>query len=249
MPGGGTVATRAPKAPADLDTRLRRLRLRAEKGVDSAAGIGCLIAFLLLSGLSFFFLPVFLVPYMSTAGLRSSTQVLLPMLAGLALALLVAALIWLLIRLGVRHLFKRYYTRTWNELFGTSFMTLAAVEDYTSIIAQRIEGQFGLRWISQPPPKKLEHQLEFAAVYQLGLQRMLRGVGRLDNGPLWQGSLGWYTGSHGFCCGCLLPYFFSLPGAALAVIGGIYYVQSRAALAAYCDFLLYDDAPELPHAA
>jgi hypothetical protein len=74
---------------------------------------------------------------------------------------------------------------------------------------------------------------------------MLRGVGRLDNGPLWQGSIGWSAGRFGFCCSCLVLLLSY--GAALAypllIVGLIYYIQSCAALAAYCDFLQYDDSP------
>ncbi|GEM_PF-2138583 len=249
MPVRLRAARKAPPPPADLRTRLRLLRVRAEKGINRATGVGCVLALfpaavmaIILSSLS---LPVL------TFGL-SAPPVAVLWAQGIVTVLIVILAAWgvaALIRLGFRRLFERHYVRTWQELFRTSFMTLVTVEDYTQIISQRVQGQFGLRWLSPPMPKSLEHQLEYAAVYQLGLERMLRGVGRLDNGPLWQGGLGWTAGRYGCFCAFALVYFFSIVGLALVVVGMLYHVQGCAALAAYCDFLLYDDALAASQAA
>ena len=243
MPIRLRAARRAPPPPADLRTRLGRLRIRAERGITRAAGVGCLLALFPAAFLAIM-LSSLMLPAL-TVGWSGAPPAAVLWIQGIVITLFVILAIWgggALITLGFRRLFERHYVRTWRELFSTSFMTLVTVEDYTGIIGERVQNQFGLRWISPPAPKSLEHQLEFAAVYQLGLQRMLRGVGRLDNGPLWQGGLGWTAGRYGCFCAVLLTNFFSVVGMALTVIGTLYYVQGCAALAAYCDFLLYDDA-------
>lgn len=148
---------------------------------------------------------------------------------------------WYLVRWGARRLIARCHAQTWYELHNTNFMALVADDVYTKVIQERVEQLWSLRWFSPPPPKTLEQQLEFAACYQLALRRMLGGVGRLDNGPLWQGGLTWFAGEgRGMACGCTCFVLLSWLGLALVVVGAVFHLQRCGALTAYCDFLLYD---------
>jgi hypothetical protein len=144
-------------------------------------------------------------------------------------------------------LIKKHYERIWSELWTTNLLPLALEEDYTHQLLERADQIWTLRWISPPPPRTMEQQLEFAACYLEALRRLQRGTARQDNGPLWHGAYSWITGqSRGRTCGCLAVWLLNMVGLALAVLAFYASCQRRAALAAMCDFLMYTDTRSTP---
>jgi hypothetical protein len=234
---------RAPLFQSSLELRLVALRRRQELGANGVAWISSVLGCMLSGYLAYFFGLFF---FVGVSALSSGSD---PAGAIFALVMVIGLLgvgggagAWYLTRWGAQRLIARYHAQTWYELHETNFMTLVADDSYTKVITERIEHVWSLRWISPPPPRNLEEQLEFAACYQLALRRMLGGVGRLENGPLWQGGMTWYAGgTRGFTCGCLALAFLGGIGVALVVVGAIFHLQRCAALIAYCDFLLYDE--------
>lgn len=213
------------------------------RGADGVAWFGampgCSIAMYIAYAFSAF---AFVMPLAMSGG-RNVEATMLVMLTVLLLAGAAGGTgAWFLTRWGARLLIARSHARTWYELHRTNFMTLVVDDSYTRVIQERVELQWALRWLAPPPPKRLEDQLEYAACYQLALRRMLGGVGRLENGPLWQGGVTWSAGgTRGVTCGCTLLGFLSWIGLALITVGAVFYLQRCGALIAYCDFLLYEE--------
>ncbi len=237
QPRGG-IASKAPLVNKTLHERLVILGQQALNGVNRAAWVGCIPGFFICWGISFPVVALITSPFSNDFEIVSLlVQLIVPVILG---ALGSKGVVYLLM-LGCRSMYKRYYLATWNELFRTNLMAMVVDEDYTRLLRERAEDIWALKWITPPPPKTIEHQLEYAACYQLAIRRMLGGVSRLDNTPLWQGGIAYYAGMRGgVTCGCLL--FFVVQGLAIPlwIIASIYYIQRCAALTAYCDYLLYD---------
>jgi hypothetical protein len=238
-----SVAARAPGFHSSLEERLVALRRRQESGAGGVAWFaalpGCLMAGYIANIFGLFFVAL---PVSSGRGQHFGAGLIVEVALAVLIGLGCGAGVWYLARWGARSLIARSHAATWYELHQTTFMALVVDDSYARAIQERVEQQWGLRWFSPPPPKNLEHQLEFAACYQLALRRMLAGVGRLDNGPLWQGGLTWLAGgARGFVCGCLaFPLLYGV-GFALVAVCAVFYLQRCGALTAYCDFLLYDE--------
>jgi len=211
------------------------------RGVNGVAWASCLPGFFLVWGIAHMVGSFSMIPFSAGMWSPNDPTLVLLLVIPLVVALFGSLGVVHLVRLGCRSLYRRHYLSTWNELFSTNMMQMVVDEDYTRLLHERAGDIWSLRWISPPPPRTIEQQLEFAACYQLALRRMLGGVGRLDNTPLWQGGIAYYAGLRGgVVCGCLLYLVLSWLAIALWIIGGFYYIQRCAALAAYCDFLLYD---------
>jgi len=219
------------------------LRQRQELGANGVAWISSALGCMLSGYVAYFFGIFFFVGVSAMSRSGDPSAAIIGMLLVMALFGVGGGVgAWHLARWGARRLIERYHAQTWYELHETNFMALVADDIYTKVIHERIQDVWSLRWISPTPPKNLEQQLEFAACYQLALRRMLGGVGRLENGPLWQGGMTWYAGgTRGFACGCLALGLLSWIGLALVVVCGVFHLQRCGALIAYCDFLLYDE--------
>jgi hypothetical protein len=238
MPGGG-IASKAPLVNKTLHERLAILGRQAQRGVDQTAWVGCIPGFFTAWAIAHFLTTII------SALLAAATKneyLLIPILViPPVMGILGAIGIVHLLRIGCRRLYRRYYLATWNELFSTNMMAMVVDEDYTRLLRERAEDIWALKWISPPLPSTIEHQLEYAACYHLAIRRMLRGVSRLDNTPLWQGGVAYYAGLRGgVACGCLLFFILSWLAIPVWIIAGVYYIQRCAALAAYCDYLLYE---------
>lgn len=235
----GEVASKAPLVNKTLHERLANLGQQALNGVNRAAWIGCIPGFIISWGIAYPVVTLITIPLFEDFEFAYLLvmQLIVPVILGVFGA---KGVVYLLV-LGCRRMYKRYYLATWNELFTTNMMAMVVDEDYTRLLRERADDIWALKWISPPPPQTIEQQLEFAACYHLALRRMLRGISRLDNTPLWQGGVAYYAGLRGgVVCGCLM--FLVVYGLAIPVwiIASVYYIQRCAALAAYCDYLLYE---------
>jgi len=241
MFGEGKPAARAPAVERTLASRLVDLRHKAEQGATQVAWAamipGCGIALYCSHMFGSFIL-------LAVLGTVASPDVVMVVYAFVLLLVAVALSsgLWYLARWGARKLLVRYHGQTWYELHQTNFMTMVVDEVYTGLLIDHANSIWSLRWFSPPQPKTIEQLLEFGACYQVALRRMQRGVGRLESGPLWQGSMAWMASAgRGIACGCLSLTFLSWLGIGLIVLGFIFYLQRCGALLAYCDFLLYDE--------
>ncbi|MBN2082166.1 hypothetical protein JW859_08150 [bacterium] len=242
MIGEGKPASRAPAVEKTLASRIVSLRHRAENGATQVAWASMIPGF----GISVYCAHMFgafaLIGVLGAAGSSPVAGITVYMVMLILIAGLLSSGVWHLVRWGARKLLIRYHAQTWYELHETNFMALVVDEVYTGLLIDHANSVWSLRWISPPKPKTVEQLLEFGACYQVALRRMLRGVGRLESGPLWQGGMAWYAGvGRGAACGCLALLLLSWLGIGLIVIGFIFYLQRCGALIAYCDFLLYDE--------
>lgn len=242
MTGDSSVAARAPMAPQDLRYRLVALKEKSKRGVDSSAWASCLPVFFLIWGVIHNINMFMTLPLAGISPAGGGSYMLFGMFGSFVGSILATVGAVLLIKNLGRKAFTRWHAQVWSELHCTSLAVLAVDETYTRLLTERIEDTWALRWMAPPPPRTLEQQLEFAASYHIALRKLLWGVGRLENMPLWQGGFAWSAGtSRGLTCGCAAYLFLSVIGAALWVLGILFYLQRCAALAAFCDFLLYDD--------
>jgi hypothetical protein len=137
--------------------------------------------------------------------------------------------------------FARHYWRVIAELDNSALMAMVINEEWTRVLAQLAEENNLIRWMGPPEPKRMEHQLEYAACYYDQLRLLQSGRRHIDGISLWSGALGWFAGqrrwfvctclpaSCPWCTTCTLPWL---------VASGIYYIQKIAATTAFCDFLL-----------
>lgn len=224
----------------DLYQRLLTERIRAERQSRRVALIGCIPGCVMVYGIAHFFGTIALAVTGAAGGNDTNlwiayTVTVVLLMAGALIGLLLVAR-WL-----IRKSFAKVYNKIWRELWQTNFMVLVVDDAYTGVIRERTEHQFALKWLCPPSPRTLEDQLDYAACFRIVLRRMMTRDSRKATGPLWEGAIGWSAGHWiGCACGCLSLAVLNWGGFALWLLGAIYYLQRKAAVAAFCDFLLYD---------
>ena len=242
MDGGLAYLTAAPPPPSSYLERLAVLRRQGIDGVGNLSWCSLVFLFPIILGMIHQVCTFFLI------GLMESSKVDPGVVMGFYVLGLIVASIGLsigamvLVRIWFRNVFRGWHAEIWQELHYTNLAVMVVDDSYTSLIVARLQDTYGLGWLSPPPPRRLEDQLEFAACYHLALRKLLWGVGRVDNNPLWQGSVANYASTtRGITCGCFSLMFLGIIGTAIWILGSVLYLKRCAALAAYCDFLLKDE--------
>jgi hypothetical protein len=228
---------------APLPQRLRAKRQRLLASLDSVSNVGCCLLTGCLGAITLY------------VGSLMSTLLFASSLgrgdSDLAIALSVIGYVVVLgavvygVRYGLgaaaRAVFSSYYREATRWLYHTDMLSLFVDENQTAQVVELVNETPGLRWISPPRPRSLEHQLEYAACYFAAYRKLLYGPGRIDAGSVFLGSLAWYAGQRqciGVGCCCLaFPYgtWLALPA---WIIGGIGYLNRLAVEACCIDYLL-----------
>lgn len=169
-------------------------------------------------------------------------------IAALAAGIAVLAVLWGTLAWAARGAYDAGRRWGWREMALTTLPLVVCEEDYARQILDLVETVPGLRWVSPPPPRKLEHQLEFAACYYRAYQRLRFGPGRLDPGTVWLGSLRWFLGQRMCClCGCMaatgcLTAYMSFLAPPLWAIGGYMYAYRLGIEAAFVEYFMAEGA-------
>jgi hypothetical protein len=192
QPGAAPPAASLPSL--ELRLRRRRARLQSTLGnVQVICGVLALASVLLVVSAVFEFLPWVFWP--------AGREDLVAPMAAACVYLLPAAFALVLAVHSARDAGRRWGRR---EMALTDLPLLACDEDCAKQIFQVMESVPGLRWVSPPPPRTLEQQLEFAACYHRAYRHLRICPGRLDTKSVVLGSLAWFLGQRMCCfCGCL----------------------------------------------
>jgi len=171
--------------------------------------------------------------------------------AALAAGIAFAAALWGILAWAAKGSFDAGRRWGWREMALTTLPLVVCEEHYARQILEIMETVPMLRWVSPPPPRRLEQQLEFAACYHRAYQRLRFGPGRLDTGTVWLGSLRWFLGQRMCCfCGCMsAPGWLILPLSVLSILttalwglGGYIYLYRLGVEAAFVEYFLEEGA-------
>lgn len=242
MSGGSSFAPAPAVMPVDMYRRINALRGNSIGAINTIGWLSLLVLIPTTIGILHTPATLILALLLETSNLDEGVVMIIYVFGLFGTGILLSIGLMLLVRVMMRRSFSRWHAQVWHELHTTNLAVLVVDDAYSMLVRDRISEIYGLNWMSPPPPKKLEDQIEFAACYHVALRKLLWGVGRLENSPLWQGSASWYAGTtRGCACGCVALWLLSLIGAGVWIFGAVLHLKRCAVQAAYCDFLLKDD--------
>lgn len=248
----------APPVVPDLYARIGVVRDAAvrhfgaaQKLTQTAAVIMLVICFLNLIALAFMVVAAAGGGMFGGASTPAGVDMLLLVSYSMfALLLLALAVYSVRVLTDLPRLFARHYELTWLYLHQTSLPLMIAQEDYWLRIQQRLNTWTVLKREGHSIYRTLEEHLSYCACHRDTLLAISHGAEQLPYLKLSR-SQQCYASQKLFqqqtwvywVSGCLLFLFLRIGviAAAAIVIIGSRYVISRAALVAYCDFLVYDE--------